>query len=109
MWVTPACWSHTENDRHGQVGQGEGLKHPHPQYLLQFSSSLPSGQSSNPLHLKRPMIQWMPLAQGKNVGPHLDLALAAGGKEDKEQNIRSSSEATAHSSHSECAVCSGSP
>lgn len=49
-------------------------------YLLQFSSSLPSGQSSNPLHWKRPMMQWTPLAQGKNVGPHLDLALAAGGK-----------------------------
>lgn len=49
-------------------------------YSLQFSSSLPSGQSSNPLHWKRPMMQWMPLAQGKNVGPHFDLALATGGK-----------------------------
>lgn len=25
------------------------------------------------------MMQWMPLAQGKNVGLHFDLALAAGG------------------------------
>lgn len=42
---------------------------------VQFSSSLPSGQSLKPLQRKRPMMQWMPLAQAKNVGAHLDLIL----------------------------------
>lgn len=44
--------------------------------LLQFSSSLPSGQSLKPLHRKRPMMQWTPLAHAKNVGAHFDLTLA---------------------------------
>lgn len=43
---------------------------------LQFSSSLPSGQSLKPLQWKRPMMQWTPLAQAKNVGAHFDLTLA---------------------------------
>lgn len=43
---------------------------------LQFSSSLPSGQSLKPLQRKRPMMQWTPLAQAKNEGAHFDLALA---------------------------------
>lgn len=31
------------------------------------------------------MMQWMPLAQGKNVGPHFDLALAAGRRQGSQQ------------------------
>lgn len=64
----------------GLTGVNEGSRGVSPRHLLQFSSSLPSGQSSKPLHRNRPMMQWMPLAQGKNVGPHFDLALAAGGE-----------------------------
>lgn len=45
-------------------------------YSLQFSSSLPSGQSSKPLQRKRPMMQCIPLAQAKNVGAHRDFTLA---------------------------------
>ncbi|KAL0629020.1 Zinc finger protein [Plecturocebus cupreus] len=75
--------AHDEGDQCGQVwlaGKNKGSQCPSGWHLLQFSSSLPSGQSSNPLHRKRPMMQWMPLAQGKKVGPHFDLALAAGRK-----------------------------
>lgn len=45
-------------------------------YSLQLSSSLPSGQSLKPLQRKRPMMQWTPLAQPKNVGAHLDFTFA---------------------------------
>lgn len=48
-------------------------------HLLQFFSSLPSGQSLKPLQRKRPMMQWTPLAQAKNVGAHFDLTLARTG------------------------------
>lgn len=48
----------------------------HTRHLLQFSSSLPSGQSLKPLQRKRPMMQWTPLAHVKNVGAHFDLNLA---------------------------------
>lgn len=58
--------------------------------LLQFSSSLPSGQSLKPLQRKRPMMQWTPLAQAKNVGEHFDLTLAkdirVGGSGEKQNN-----------------------
>lgn len=80
-----ACGCKRHTDESGQDGRSTGGNEQgsvvrRPRYLLQFSSSLPSGQSSNPLHRKRPMMQWMPLAQGKKVGPHFDLALAAGGQ-----------------------------
>lgn len=61
------------------VGRGGGQEARgmfHRWYLLQFSSSLPSGQSLKPLQRKRPMMQWTPLAQAKNVGAHFDLNLA---------------------------------
>lgn len=45
-------------------------------HLLQFSSSLPSGQSLKPLQRKRPMMQWTPFAQAKKVGAHFDRTLA---------------------------------
>jgi hypothetical protein len=66
-----------EGSQGGRAGLAAGHSVRH-WYSLQFSSSLPSGQSSKPLQRKRPMMQWMPLAQGKNVGPHFDLALAVG-------------------------------
>lgn len=58
----------------GGKGRWSGMFHMW--YLLQFSSSLPSGQSLKPLQRKRPMMQWTPLAQAKNVGAHFDLNLA---------------------------------
>lgn len=58
---------------------------------LQFSSSLSSGQSLKPLQRKRPMMQWSPLAQVKNVPGHFDLALAkemrVGGSGEKKRTI----------------------
>lgn len=50
---------------------------PHSgRYSLQLSSSLPSGQSRKPLQRKRPIMQWTPLAQPKNVGAHFDFTFA---------------------------------
>lgn len=88
MWVkagdaqASGCEEDRKESQASPAGRGEqGSSCPRSQNLLQFSSSLPSGQSSKPLQRKRPMMQWMPLAHGKKVGPHFDFALAAGGKE----------------------------
>lgn len=75
FWVASIRWN-KQQCPHLQAGS----------HLLQFSSSLPSGQSSKPLHRKRPMMQWIPLAQGKNVAPHLDLAFAV--RRDKWAEVR---------------------